>query len=83
MTKEQINWQEYRKELTASLSNERLWALGHNGTNNPHLQNIEDIEEELRAIDIADYDAIIERHSDIPEFFNDFLLGNPIKQAKI
>lgn len=77
--KEQINWQEYRDELVASLSNERLWALGYDGNNNPHLQNIEDMEEELRAIDLSDYDAVIERHSDTPEFFNDFLLSNPEK----
>lgn len=77
--KEQINWQEYRNELVASLSNERLWALGHNGTDNPHLQNIEDIEEELHDIDLSDYDAVIEKHGDTPEFFNDFLLPNPIK----
>lgn len=79
MKKEQINWQEYRKDLLASLSNERLWALGYNGSNNPHLQNIEDIEEELHAIDISDYDTVINKHSDTPEFFNDFLLINPMK----
>lgn len=79
MKKEQINWQEYRKDLLASLSNERLWALGYNGSNNPHLQNTEDIEEELHAIDISDYDAVINKHSDTPEFFNDFLLINPMQ----
>lgn len=77
--KEQINWQEYRKEQIASLSNERLWALGNNGTDNPHLQNIEDIEEELHAIDLSDYETIIKKHSDTPEYFNDFLLSNPMK----
>jgi hypothetical protein len=77
--KEQINWQEYRKDQLASLSNERLWALGYNGSNNPHLQNIEDIEEELHAIDISDYDAVINKHSDTPEFFNDFLLIKPMQ----
>lgn len=78
MKKEQINWQEYRKDLLASLSNERLWALGHTGSNNPHLKNIEDKEEELHAIDISDYDAVINKHSDTPEFFNDFLLIKPM-----
>lgn len=81
--KEQINWQEYRNELIASLSNERLWALGYIGTDNPHLQNIKDIEEELHDIDLSDYDSIIEKYSDSPDILNDFLLGNSIKQSKM
>lgn len=81
--KEQINWQEYRNELIASLSNERLWALGYIGTNNPHLQNIEDIEAELHDIGLSDYDSIIEKYSNSLDIFNDFLHGNSIKQSKM
>lgn len=68
-----INWQEYRKELTASLSNERLWALGVTSGENPHLQNIEMLEEELSAIDRSDYQTVIDMHKDTPGYFDDYL----------
>lgn len=68
-----INWQEYRKELEASLSNERLWALGTTGNENPHLHNIEEIEKELNAIDNADYETVIGMHEDTPGYFDEHL----------
>lgn len=77
MKKEQINWKEYGKELQASLSNERIWALGHCiNEKNPHIQNMEDIKEELKDLEQSDYDKIIDRHEDTPEYFDDFLIDN-------
>lgn len=77
MEKEKINWKEYGKELRASLSNERIWALGCcMDAENPHIQNMEDIEDELRDLENSDYDEIIYKHRDNPEYFDDFLIDN-------
>ena len=75
MKKEEINWNAYHEDLQASLSNERIWVLGFTGTPNPHLQNIVKIEEELKDLEQSNYDGIINRHSDTPEYFNDFLIN--------
>lgn len=77
MNKNQINWEEYRKDLVSSLSNERIWAIGCTGYN-PHVENIVELETEIKSIDKGDYDAVIKMHEDIPGFFNDFLLANEI-----
>lgn len=74
MEKEKIDWQKYRKDLIGSLSNERIWALGHTGGYNPHLDNISRYEIELEFLDEEDYDTILEMYSDTPDYFNDFLL---------
>lgn len=75
MDKNQINWEEYRKNLVSSLSNERLWALGCNDFSyNPHISNIAELETEIKHIDEEDYDTIISMHKDTSEYFNDFLL---------
>lgn len=75
MKKKEINWKAYHKDLQASLSNERIWALGYTDSPNPHLQNIEEIEEELKDLEQLNYDGIINKHSDTPEYFNDFLIN--------
>lgn len=74
MEKEQIDWKQYREELLSSLSNERIWAMGCNEVHNYHLQNIAEMEEELVAINNSQYDLILSKHSDTPEYFDDFLL---------
>lgn len=74
MKKEKIDWQKYREDLVGSLSNERLWALGHTGGYNPHLDNISRYETELEFLDEEDYDTILEMYSDTLGFFDDFLL---------
>lgn len=72
MKKEQIDWQAYRKDLVATLSNERLWANGYTGGHNPHIANIVNYEAEIKQIDAGEYDEIISAHSDVLEYFNDF-----------
>lgn len=69
-----IDWQEYRKELVSSLSNERLWALGTTEDENPHLHNIEDMEKELNAVNNAEYETVIVLHADDSGYFDDFLV---------
>ena len=78
MEKEQIDWKQYHEELLSSLSNERIWSMGCNGDHNYHLQNIAEIEEDLVAINNSQYDLILSKHSDTPEYFEDFLLP-PVK----
>lgn len=74
LKKEQIDWAEYRQNLTGSLSNERIWASGYCGEDNPHTGNCNKLEEELKAVDYEDYDLILDLHSDTPGYFDDFLL---------
>lgn len=73
MEEQQINWKLYNEELLSSLSNERIWALGCTNDYNPHLQNIENIEEELKEIDNAEYHLVLSKHIDTPEYFDDYL----------
>lgn len=72
MKKEQIDWQAYREDLAASLSNERLWANGYTGAHNPHIANMAHYETEIKQIDAGEYDEIISLHSEDPEYFDDF-----------
>ena len=74
ITPEKIDWKEYYQNLITSLSNERIWSLGCTDNYNPHLQNIEDLEGELKAIVCADYEEVINKHIDNPEYFEDYAL---------
>lgn len=76
LKKEQIDWTEYRQNLIGSISNERIWALGYCGKNgsNPHIENCNKLEEEIRLLDNGDYDSILDLHSDALDYFDDFLL---------
>lgn len=79
MREEQVNWRKFRRDLIASLSNERLWSLECTmDEDNPHLVNIEDLEEEIAAIDHSDFDMILEKHQEFPEFFDDYLLPETV-----
>ena len=73
MKKEQINWKQYHEDLLSSLSNERIWTLGCNDKQNYHLQNIAEIEKELEAIKNSQYELILNKHNDTPEYFEDYL----------
>lgn len=66
----QINWELYRKNLEGGLINERLWELGCNGDYNPHTENIQVIEKELKLIQYGDYDSILKMHN--KEYFEEF-----------
>ena len=74
MKKKQINWKQYHEDLLSSLSNERIWTLGCNDKQNYHLQNIAEIEKELEAIKNSQYELILNKHNDTPEYFEDYLL---------
>lgn len=76
LKKEQTDWTAYRLELTAAVSNERIWALGYHGEDdsNPHIENYSKLEEELEALDNGDYDPVLDLHNDTPGYFDDFLL---------
>lgn len=74
--KEQINWKAYSKNLAASLSNEKIWSLGNGDEYNPHLSNVQNIENEIKCIAEEDYQDIIDMHSDTPDYFKDFLIKN-------
>lgn len=73
MEKEQIDWDAYHNELVNSLANERIWELGCLSEYNPHTENVENIQEELDAIEHSDYEMIINKYADTPEYFNDYL----------
>lgn len=65
-----VNWELYRKNLEDGLANERLWELGCNGDYNPHTENIQVIEKELKLIQYGDYDSILKMHN--KEYFEEF-----------
>lgn len=74
LRKEQVNWKKYRENLLASLSNERLWAMGCDDVYNCHFQNVAELEEELESVDNACYELVLSKYGDAPEHFEDFLL---------
>lgn len=74
ITPEKIDWKEYYQNRLASLSNESIWSLGCTDSYNPHLQNVKDIEREIEAIVRTDYEEVVNKHIDTPEYFDDYIL---------
>lgn len=75
VSEDMIDWKAYREYLQLSISNERLWAMGCDSQGEPsncHVENIERMEDELKAIGNLDYQEIIEAHDD-DDYWTDFL----------
>ena len=83
---QKIDWEAYRKELQGSLDNERIWSMGTFDKYNPHEENIEKIEEELKLIRDGQFQELIDRKSDemgedARTYFRDFMKEPENRQA--
>jgi len=74
---EKIDWDAYRKNLENSIENEKIWSLGATGDENPHEENIENLQDELEYIVDGQYEAIVGEKfkvmgNDAVNYFYDF-----------
>lgn len=74
ISKENINWIEYKKELQTAISNEQLWAkCKDKNTQYLHQGNVADLSLELQELDNGNYDFVLEKYDYDPEIFSPFL----------
>lgn len=64
ITYKDVDWQDYRESVEASISNERLWATEFSR------ENIADLEDELDMIDNEEFEELFNKYdNDIWELY--------------
>lgn len=72
MNVEKINWEAFKKDLEASIANEKIWAMGSlDDEFEMHRTNIERMEEQIKDIENGDYDSILRAYDE--SVFNEFV----------
>lgn len=56
ITYKDVDWQDYRESVEASISNERLWATEFSR------ENIADLEDELTMIDNEEFEELFDKY---------------------
>ena len=64
ITYKDVDWQDYRESVEASISNERLWATEFSR------ENIADLEDELDMIDNEEFEELFNKYDiDVWEYY--------------
>lgn len=72
--KNKIDWAAFKRDLEASIANEKVWALGSTGeVYEMHLENIERMEKQIKDIENEEYDSIF-------EWYDEFVFDEYIKK---
>lgn len=73
MNVERIDWEAFKKDLEASLANEKIWAMGSTDDEyDMHMENIERMEEQIESIENEDYDSVLEAYAE--SVFGEFMV---------